>query len=104
MNRDDRVVAEGLKYQGVDELLIYSLTTTPWGSTPTSVAVKAYDESAASADVTATVLSGSASVVGDVITLPTLKSLTADHAYRIEIKFSADGSTWEAILPVLAQR
>ena len=29
--------------QGADEQIAYQLTTTPWGSTPTSVDVKCYD-------------------------------------------------------------
>jgi len=104
MNRDDRVVAEGLQYQGVDEQIAYSLTTTTWGSTPSTITVEAYDESADYADVSSTVLSGTASVDGDVITLPTLKSLTDGHKYRVEIKFTVGGNVLEAVVPVQAQR
>jgi hypothetical protein len=66
--------------------------------------VKAYDESEGLDDVTSTVLSGSASVAGDVITLPTVKSLTEGHRYRIEVKFTVSGSVMEAFFIVVAQR
>jgi hypothetical protein len=90
-----RDITQGRQSQGADEQIIYSLTTTAWGSTPTNVTVKAYDLTNASADVTATVLSGAASVTGDVITLPTLKSLTAGRIYQIEVLFTAGGSIFE---------
>jgi len=104
MKADDRRVAEGLQYQGIEEQIIYSLTTTNWGSSPTSPSVKAYDETAAYADVSATVLSGSPSVAGDAITLPTVKSLTADHRYRIEVQFTVGGNVFEAYFVIVAQR
>ena len=82
-----REVIQSPLYQGVDEQIYYSITTTPWGSTPTSIAVVAYDE-ADESNVSATVLSGSASATGDVITLPIVKALTVLHNYRIEVKFT----------------
>ena len=92
MRPTNREIVEGKLYQGVDEQIIYSLTTTPWGSSPASVSVKAYDASDGYADVTATVLSGSVSVAGDIITLPKVKSLTLGHLYRIEVQFTVTGS------------
>lgn len=86
----------GTLLQGVDEEILYTITTTNWGSSPTSVAVVAKDISNSNADVSSTVLSGSSSVSGDVITTPVVKSLTVDHRYRIEVKFTAGGSVWEA--------
>ena len=83
---ETRVVQESPLEQGIDEQITYNLTTTPWGSSPTAVTVKAYDiTDGAYADVTSTVLSGEASVSGDVITLPSLESLTAGKRYRVEI-------------------
>ena len=82
-------------YQGADEQIAYTLTTTPWGNTPTSVAVVL--KNSAGTDVSSTCLSGSASVSGDVITTPIVKSLTADAQYRLEIKFTISGNiveTW----------
>jgi len=102
-----REVAEGKLYQGVDEQIVYSLTTTPWGSNPTStVSVKAYDVTDSYAEVTGTVLSGSASVSDDVITLPKVKSLTLGHLYRIEVQFTVTGSAtpFEAYIQIEGTR
>ena len=105
MDETDRIVIEGEQWQGEDEQIAYSITTTPWGSSPSNVAVVVKDESAAFADVTSTVMpAGSASVNGDVITLPILKSLTRGHRYRVEVKFTVSGNVMEAILPVNGQR
>ena len=83
-----REIVEGIQYQGTDEQIAYKITTTPWGSTPTSISVKAYDESIGE-DVTTTVYpTNSPSAAGDVITLSLLKALTLDHTYRIEVKFT----------------
>jgi len=92
MRPTNREIVEGKLYQGVDEQIIYSLTTTPWGSSPSSVSVKAYDATNDYADVTATVLSGSASATGDVITLPKVGGLTLGHLYRIEVQFTVTGA------------
>ena len=99
-----RVVRNGTQSQGVDERIAYVLTTTPWGSSPTGVSVKAFDVNAgAYTEVTATVLSGSATVSGDRITLPLVHSLT-DHLYRIEIIFICSGNTFEAIIYINGER
>ncbi len=98
-----RRVKEGLQMQGVDEQIIYTLTTTPWGTVPTNIVVVAKDENANNTDVSATVLSGSASIAGNVITLPVLKSLTEGHTYRIEVKFTSGGNIFEAYFEVEAE-
>ena len=100
----DRQVQERNILQGIDEQIVYTITTTPWGSTPIGVSVKAYDVDNAFADVTATVLSGSASVAGDVITLPIMKSLTEGRRYRVEVRFTAGGNLFEAWFEVEAER
>jgi hypothetical protein len=89
-----RKVKESPLYQGVDEQIAYQLTTTPWGSSPGSVAVTLKD--AEGVDMSATCLSGSASVSGDVITTPTVKSLIAGQKYRLEVKFTVSGNIVEA--------
>jgi hypothetical protein len=99
-----REVIEGLQLQGADEKISYRLLTTPWGGAPTSASVKCYDvTSGGRVDATATVLSGSASVVGDVITCPVLQSLTPGNWYRLEIKFDSGGNTWEAYATIQAE-
>jgi hypothetical protein len=98
----DRLI--GKYYQGNDEAIIYSVTTTSWGSTPTNVSVKAYDVTGGTrTDVTSTVLSGNATVVGDVITLPALTGLTAGKGYRVEVKFTSGGNTFEPYLEIQAE-
>jgi len=98
-----REVLEGLRIQGADEKIPYKLTTTPWGSSPSSVVVKCFDITTTRTDVTSTNLSGSASVDGDVITCPLLQSLTAGNTYRLEIQFVAGGVTWEAYAVIQAE-
>ena len=99
-----REVKESLLLQGADEKISYRLLTTPWGGTPTSVSVKCYDvTSGGRSDVTATNLSGAASVSGDYITCPILQSLTAGYSYRLEIQFVSGGNTWEAYATIQAE-
>lgn len=99
-----RMVSEGRRYQGEDEQIAYTVTTTNWGSDPSSVTVKAYDESNAMTDVTSTVLSGDASATDDVITCPVLKSLTAGHRYRVEVKFTCSGNVFECYFVVEGEK
>lgn len=98
-----REVVESPLYQGADEQIIYTLTTTPWGSTPTSPALVVKDVSDDNTDVTATVTTGSFSTAGDVLTLPTIKSLTAGSRYRADIKFTAGGSIWDPYFIINAE-
>jgi hypothetical protein len=87
--------------QGEEESFAYGIETTNWGSAPSGMIVKAYDISDGGyTDVSSTVLSGSASIEGDIITLPVLSGLTAGKTYRIEIKFTAGGNTFEPFLIV----
>ncbi|MBN1814704.1 MAG: hypothetical protein JXA14_22885 [Anaerolineae bacterium] len=105
MDSDDRVVVEGPLYQGEDEGIYYSITTTPWGSSPTNVSVVVKDVHQSYEDVTDEVMpSGSPSVDGDVITLPKLRNLERNHWYVIEVKFTVSGNDLEAIIPVVGQR
>lgn len=89
-----RKIIESPLKQGADEQIYYSLTTTPWGSSPSSVTV--IIKNSAGVDVSSTNLSGSANVVGDVITTPKVTSLTAGSAYRLEIKFTVSQNVVEA--------
>ena len=98
-----REVREGRMPQGVDEQIAYRITTTPWGTSPSSPAVVAKDRSAADSDVSATVLSGSPSVAGDVVTTPLVRSLTEGHLYRIEVRFTCSGNVFEAWFEVMGE-
>lgn len=98
-----REVKEGWQLQGIDEQIVYTLTTTPWGSSPTSVAVVVKDASNNNTDVTADVTSGSASVSGNIVTLPLIKGLTQGHLYRVEIKFTSGGNVFECYVHIKAE-
>ena len=103
----NRVVKEGKQIQGTDEVIVYTITSTPWGTPPVVVAAtatKAYDVTDNNrTDVTATVLTGDTTVGGDVISLPPLDALTAGHIYRIEVKFTSGGNTFEPYFIVEAE-
>ena len=102
-----RDVKEGVQLQGVDEKIAYKITSTPWASTPAvtaATATKAFDvTNGARTDVSATVLSGTTTVLADVITCPLLQSLTAEHTYRIEVLFTSGGNTFELYFIVVAE-
>ena len=87
-------VIEGLLEQGTDEELVYSITMTPWVSSPSSASVKVFDE-ADELDVTSTVGAPTASTSGDVITLTELKDFTAGHSYRVEVAVVVGGAIYE---------
>jgi hypothetical protein len=91
-----RQVNETEIYQGEDERIAYQLTTTPWGSSPTSVSVALYDVTLGGREDASANLNGSASVSDDTITCPVVENLTPNKRYRLEIKFSSGGNTWES--------
>ena len=96
-------VKEGTRYVLPTEKKAFSITTTPVGSSPTSVAVVAYDESV-DVDVTSTVYpTNTTSVSGDVITLSLFRGdeATAGHKYRVEVTFTdSDSNIWTRVFKV----
>jgi hypothetical protein len=100
-----REIKEGLQYQGEDETIVYTLTTTPWSSSPTTTSAKIYDVVGDTlTDRSSTLMTGSTSVVGDVITLPSIKGLTAGTLYRVEVKWTTSGNIFEAFAELQAER
>ena len=100
-----REIKEGLQYQGVDETVVYTLTTTPWGTAPSSPGAKIYEvDGDTFTDKTTTLMSGSASPADDVITLPAIASLVAGTLYRVEIVFTCSGNIFEAFAELQAER
>ena len=97
MKESDREIVEGTIYQGVNESVAYSITTTVVGSSPTSVSFKIYsvDTQGIETDVTATLAAGSATVSGDIITLPKLSGVSNRGSYRIAVKFTSGGNVYE---------
>lgn len=94
MNHLSRRIKESPIWQGVDETIAYTLTTTPWASSPTSPTVVI--KNSAGTDVSLTTLTGSATVSGDVITTPYIHGLTAGEQYRLEIKWTVGSNVYEA--------
>lgn len=92
--------------QGINEARRYTVDTTPWGGSPASPVITVLDvtDSPAGTDVTATVCSGGASVAGNVITTPTIGSLTLNHIYHVFIRWSSGGETLEAWAELRAER
>jgi len=100
-----RQVVEGRVAQGVDEQVAYTVTTTPWGSSPSSPAVKLYDVTyKVRTDVSSTKLTGSASAAGDVVTTPVVSGLVAGHVYRLEVKFTIAGNVLECWVEIAAEQ
>ncbi len=103
-----REITEGEQIVGLDETPIFTLTTTNWGSTPTSVTVTSakYDSSADTyTDNTSAVFaSGSVSIAGDVITLKPMSPQAVGDIYYIEIQFTSASSVWEAFAWVRVER
>jgi len=88
-----RDVTQGRQSQHASEEVIWSLTTTNVGSSPSSQSCKVYDLTNGSADVTSTVMpTNSPTVSGDVITLSPLKLLTAGQIYQVEVTYTTGGS------------
>lgn len=106
MTASIREIKESPVEVGLDERPIFSLTTTPWGSSPTSPSVKAFQvDEGAYTDVTTTVFpTGSAAAVGDVITLPALAPQAVGDTYRVEVKFTVSGSVLEAYAMITVTR
>ena len=91
---DRREIKESPIFQGEDEIVPYTLTTTPWGSNPTSPILVI--KNSAGVDITSTVTSGTASINDDVITLPFIKSLKAGQKYLMKVIFVIGGITVSA--------
>ncbi len=98
-----REVQQGTQLQGVDEKIAYTITTTPWGSSPTNVSVVVKDASNNNTDVTSSVTSGSTTVSGDIITLLFIQMLTTLHIYRVEVKFTSDNNIFEPYFFIKAE-
>ncbi len=99
-------VVEAPRKQSPDESLSYQVTTTPWGSTPTSLAMYVYDITVQGTvtDVTNTVVQGSITAAGDVISTKRIRLLTLNHDYRVDVQFTDSNSNiWEASFKILCR-
>ena len=96
-------VSEGTLPQGADEEIIYKITTTNWGTSPSTVSAIAVDETTDTTVTTTVFPANSPTTSGDVITLSPLKSLTKNHLYRVEVKFTANSNIFECFFKVLCE-
>jgi hypothetical protein len=93
--------------QGITEIIAYQLDVTPWGASPTSPVVKLYsynENTRAYTDVSATSLTGTAQVSGNVVTTPGVKSLTEGGRYRLDVQFEISGNTFVAYCWIIGER
>lgn len=92
-----RQVKEGRLTQGRNERLAYLVDTTPWGGYSSGASVKLFDvTNTGQRDEVAANLSGSPSVVSNVITTPAVISLIPGNLYRLEVQWVYSGNTLEA--------
>ena len=108
MSENTREIIEGLQFQGSTEEVTYTVTyPASWG-TPTSPSVTVYsinETTGAETNVTATVMpTGSASVNGQVVTLPEMKSLTVDVLYLVLVSIASGTNVFTIKAYVRAQR
>jgi hypothetical protein len=88
------------------ESIQYRVTTTNWGSSPASVAAVLYDVTDAWKNVSSTnlVKDETPAVNGDTITLPRVKSLTAEHIYFYDVTFVSGANTFAFFLRIYGVR
>ena len=86
-------ITEGPQPVGVGETVVPTLTTTNWGSSPSSPTVAIYNANDLSTDLAGTMLTGSASESGDVITLPAISGFTTGNNYVVKVTFTTGSST-----------
>ncbi len=103
-----RRIRESPFEQGTDEIVAYKITIpTTWGTaTLSAITCKLYeDPNTTNTDKSSTMLTGSASASGQVITTQAVTGLTVDHDYRLEVKFtSSEGNTLECWCLIRATR
>lgn len=90
--------------QGVDEKLAYYFDTTAWSTTPTTPTAAIYDITTGTrTDVTATCMTGSATLAGTTYTGPYVYNLTAGNVYQAEYKFYDGSNIFEAYAIINAE-
>ena len=95
-------VLDGLQFQRVVELVLYSVNTGPWGGSPTSPSHDVFDEEDLTTSLKSTIMDGTPTVATDSINLPALGPLVLGTIYIVTIKFTSAGSTLEGYFRVKA--
>ncbi len=95
------VVTGSPERQRPDERIPYELTIDSSYTSPSDPVCKLFDVSGTTeTDVSATKLSGSASITGQVLTSPLVIALEAGKSYRLEFQFVSGGGTYEPYLMI----
>lgn len=97
-----RSVVESPLAQGEDERIAYGFDWAEVG-TPGGPAVVLKDMTAGGVDVSATKLSGAASVDGDVVVTPKVIELEPGTKYRLECKVTIGGNVLEAYVEIFGE-
>lgn len=95
-----RTVKESPRYQGVDEAISYRFDFTDIG-TPSAPAVVVKNREGT--DLSASLLTGAASVVGDYVVCPELGSLVDGEEYRLECKATVAGNILERVCIIVGE-
>lgn len=88
---------------GLDEEVIMEIDFGNWG-TPSSPSAKLYDTFNEHNEVTSTMLSGSASASGDVVTTPTIKLLEEGVVYLLIVQATISSQKLSCYAELEAQR
>ena len=87
-----REVKDGLTEQGTDEAWRYTIDTLPVNGTATGTPTLAVWDEKDWSVVTSTVVSGSCSLSGTIITTGIIQALRKDHIYFCRVTWSVGGS------------
>lgn len=95
-----REINESPMAQGINEIVIYTLDTSPWGGSPSNVAVSVFDYTErimdGNSNVTEDVMPvNTPTVDGDTIALSPLHNLDENIRYRINILWTFSGNTFD---------
>lgn len=93
-------------FQGANERIPYTFDASLWNiTTPTGVTLTVWQVTPSGmTNVSGTVVSGSASVSGSIITLPIIQSLTNNVSYLGRLQFANNSvGTYELLIPIVGQ-
>lgn len=95
--------SQGTIYQSKGEEIVYSINVpSTWTKTVNTASAKIYDQTGT--DLTSSLMTGAATVAGQVVSLPRVKSLTDGIKYTVRVSFTdASSQVFEAFFYVMCQ-
>lgn len=102
-----RSLQKSPEIQGVDEAVAWEADVTKWvvSDPPTNPTCKLYRiDASVHTDVTDVNLTGSASVLGNVVTSPIVSGLTAGEKYRLVFRFNLGTQLASAYLDLYVEQ